>query len=102
MCQSTDACTGLYGRYLALNNPHKLSLYLTAGLPVAVWSGSAMAEFVRRSGVGLAVNSLEELGDALRAVTPEDYEEMALQAAGIGDRLRRGEYLAAALTQLER
>lgn len=99
---SVDACTGLYGRYLALNNPHKLSLYLTAGLPVAVWSGSATAEFVRRSGVGFAVNSLEELGDALRAVTPGDYEEMALQAAGIGDRLRRGEYLAAALMQLER
>lgn len=99
---SPDTCTGRYGEYLALNNPHKLSLYLTAGMPVAIWSGSAMADFVRGSGVGLAVDSLEMLGDALRALTPEMYEKMALRAAGIGDRLRRGEYLAAALTELER
>ena len=43
---SVDTCSGSYGEYLRINNPHKASLYLTAGMPVIVWKESAIAKFV--------------------------------------------------------
>lgn len=33
---SMDTCTGNYGSYLRINDPHKVSLYLSSGLPIIV------------------------------------------------------------------
>lgn len=99
---STDTCTGTYGRYLALNNPHKLSLYLAAGLPALVWSGSALAGLVCTSGAGLAVGSIAEAEAAIGNLTPEAYARMAARAAEIGGGLRRGMYLTDALHRMEK
>lgn len=33
---STDICEGNYGEYLRWNDPHKVSLYLSAGIPVII------------------------------------------------------------------
>ena len=79
---SIDTCTGIFGNYLRLNDPHKLSLYLTAGLPVVVWSEAAVADFVR----------------ALSELTPDDYNKMAQNASVISKRLRSGHYLTNALS----
>lgn len=43
---SIDTCKGGYGDYLRYNNPHKLSLYLSSGLPVIIWKYAAEAAFV--------------------------------------------------------
>ena len=58
---SLDGCRGQSGQYLRYNNPHKLSLYLSSGLPVVIWTGAAEAGFVREHGVGLCVDSLNDL-----------------------------------------
>lgn len=36
-----DGCIGQAGQYLRYNNPHKLSLYLSSGLPVVIWNKAA-------------------------------------------------------------
>ncbi|HFI0845575.1 TPA: glycosyl transferase, partial [Streptococcus suis] len=53
-----DECSGATGNYLRYNNPHKLSLYLSSGRPVIVWSKSAEAKFVEENNIGFAVDSL--------------------------------------------
>lgn len=99
---SPETCRGAYGAYLMLNSPHKLSLYLASGMPVAVWSGSAQAEFVRREGVGLVLDRLTELPAAIAAVSEEAYDRMAERARETGRALRAGRALLTALEKLEK
>ena len=61
--ESLDTCSGMYGKYLRFNNPHKFSLYMAAGLPVIVWKQSALAPYVEKFGIGICVNSLYELSE---------------------------------------
>ncbi|MBO7689724.1 MAG: sugar transferase [Clostridia bacterium] len=94
---SVDTCTGIFGNYLRLNDPHKLSLYLTAGLPVIVWSEAAVADFVKEHNVGLAVASLKDLPGALKQLSPAEYHTMAANASALSNKLRDGHYLKTAL-----
>ena len=38
---SVEECAGSFGEYLKINNPHKTSMYLRAGLPVIIWDQAA-------------------------------------------------------------
>lgn len=73
---SIDSCEGDSGSYLALNTPHKMSLYLRARLPILIWSGAAMAGFVKSRGIGLTIDTLEDINDRIRSVTPDEYYAM--------------------------
>ena len=99
---ATETCRGAYGAYLMINSPHKLSLYLASGMPVVVWSGSAQAEYVRREGVGLALDCITELPAAISAMSGEEYDRMAARARETGRALREGRSLLAALETLEK
>ena len=97
-----ESCRGAYGAYNLLNAPHRLSLYLAAGMPVVVWSGAAIADDVRESGVGLVLDNLLTLPQAIDALTPEDYARMAENARRAGSELRQGQRLLAALAEIEK
>lgn len=99
---STAVCSGLYGSYLMLNNPHKLSLYLCAGMPAVVWKWSAQAKFVQETGCGLVIDHLTDLPGAIASLTAEQYAAMAAKAREIGVQLREGGYLLDALRKIER
>ena len=94
---SAEGCRGQSGQYLKYNNPHKLSLYLSSGLPVVIWKDAAEAGFVASHGAGVLAGSLTELPTVMHAMTAEDYAAMADNAARIGERLRSGYYAEAAL-----
>ncbi len=99
---SAEVCAGHYGSYLMLNNPHKMSLYLASGMPVAVWEWSAQAAFVRENGVGLVIAHLSELPGKIAALTDAEYAKMAANARAIGEKIRRGENTLRALRAMER
>ena len=100
---SADTCDGLYGKYLKYNNPHKLSMYLTAGLPVIVWKESALCEPVVRNKLGIAVSSLYEAVERINATTESEYLEMHKNCLKISEKLRSGYFLRTALRKcLER
>lgn len=94
---SIEGCQGDAGQYLRYNNPHKLSLYLSSGLPVVIWSGAAEADYVREHQVGITVNSLLDLADRMAQMTEEDYNSFAKNAAVVARSLTRGTYLGKAL-----
>lgn len=102
---SIDGCTGRTGEYLRYNNPHKLSLYLSSGLPVVVWEESAEARLVKALDVGLCVRGLRTLSETLNGIDAGDYRRMADNAAKIGARLCEGHFgkraLEAALKTIE-
>ena len=95
--ESTDGCSGLSGEYMRYNNPHKLSLYLASGMPVIIWNRAALAEFVKRKGIGLTVGNLKEI----RLADVKDYDEMLENAAKLGRDIRAGKHLQAALSRAE-
>ena len=92
-----SGCAGQAGEYLRINNPHKTSLYLAAGFPVIIWKQAALAPFIIENGLGLAVESLEELPALFDTLAQEDYRRMAAQAAAYGARLRDGDFMRRAV-----
>lgn len=89
---SADTCRGTAGEYLRWNNPHKLSLYLAAGIPVITWKEAAVAAFVEKNGVGITVNSLKELPEMMAAISNEQYAGMRTRAEHFRPLLTTGFY----------
>ena len=96
---STDTCSGTYGEYMRINNPHKTSLYLSSGLPVIIWDQAALAKFVERHHCGFAVSSLEEIPDKISAMSGEEYSRILRDTLRIAKRLREGRYTMRALEE---
>ncbi|KRM05995.1 hypothetical protein FC89_GL000859 [Liquorilactobacillus ghanensis DSM 18630] len=97
---SIYSCTGIYGKYLRINDPHKLSLYLVAGLPVIIWKGAAQADFVRKNGCGLIIDSLTNIQSIINSVSNENYLLMKRRAQKMGEKLHSGFFLKKLLNQL--
>ena len=96
-----DSCTGRAGEYLRYNNPHKMSLYLAAQIPVIVWSESATADFVRVHGVGITVNSLDEIEERINKISNVEYRNMIENTKNISAKLTSGHYTLAAVKKAE-
>lgn len=90
---SIDNCSGSLGNYLRFIAPHKLSLYLAAGMPVIVWNQSAHADFVKENNIGIAVNSIRESYSIIDNMTDGQYKEISINVRKIGEKLRVGGYL---------
>lgn len=99
---SSDTCSGKYGEYLKINNPHKASLYLASNFPIIVWSQSALADFVKRNDCGIIIDSLFEIAGALGNMDEENYRQLIENSRKIGEKIRRGHYLKTALEECER
>ena len=99
---SSDTCSGMYGKYLKINNPHKASLYLASGFPIIVWRQSALADFVRNNNCGILVNSLFEILESLESMSEDEYQELVKNSKRIGEKIRQGYYLKTALEKCER
>lgn len=94
---SIDGCQGQTGQYLKYNNPHKLSLYLSSGIPVVIWKDAAEAEFVEKYHVGITVDSLNNLKDVFDTLSEEQYKLLVENARRVGKSLRKGEYMTKAI-----
>lgn len=99
---SPHTCSGTFGEYLKMNNPHKASLYLASGFPIIVWRQSALANFVKKNNCGILVDSLFEIADILGSISKEEYAELINNSKKIGDNIRNGYYLKTALDKCER
>lgn len=99
-----DGCSGIWGSYLRINNPHKASFCLRAGLPVIVWKESAMAPFITENGVGITIDSLRELPERLRCINQTEYDDYKQAAMAMKEKLNQGYFFKqafeAALQQL--
>lgn len=90
---SIDECSGAWGEYLKINDPHKTSFYIRAGLPVIVWKKAAMADYILHENVGIAINSLNDIDQVLGNLSEEDYRQMKKNAVLMGKRLAEGYYI---------
>lgn len=91
------ACTGVFGEYMKYNNPHKTSLYLASGLPVIIWEKAAMAKYIEKNNLGIAVRGINEIPLKLKSLSEEDYRIMKSNVEVIGKQLCQGKMLLAVL-----
>ena len=99
---SSDTCSGMYGEYLKVNNPHKASLYLASNFPIIVWRQSALADFVKKYNCGIIIDSLYEIAGILESMNEEKYQQLIDNCKIIGEKIRQGDYLKKALEECER
>ncbi len=97
---SIHECSGKLGNYERYNNPHKVSLYLSAGLPVIVWKQAAISDFIEKHQVGITIDDLSNLDKVIDQITPEQYQMMKHNVAEVAQQLRSGHYTLTALEKL--
>lgn len=96
---SSDTCGGDYGIYLKYNNPHKASFYLRSGMPLIVWSQSALAEFVIDNKIGFCIDKITDIDDILEKMTDEEYNVMKVNACRMSVLLNSGHYIKQAINE---
>lgn len=97
---SIDTCSGDTGEYMRINNPHKLSLYMAARIPVIVWKESAIAQFVKENNVGFCVDSLYEIEELISNVTEDTYRKLVDNVTVISERVHNGYYILGVLDKI--
>ena len=97
---SIETCSGLYGEYLKYNNPHKLSLYIAAKLPVIVWENSAIADIVIKENIGFTVKSISEINERINRITKDEYDQYIINVSKIRNELSKGGYTKKALSKV--
>lgn len=93
----SDTCAGNMGNYMRFNDPHKVSLYISAGIPVIIWSEAALAGFIKDRHIGFTVSSLEEIPEKLGNVTEEDYQSYRSNLYPLMRQVRDGYFLKEAV-----
>ena len=91
----SDADIG-FKNYTKYNNPHKLSCYIAAGIPVIVWRNAAVAEFVKKNNIGYVVSNLYEIND----LDFSDYEEKIKNVQNMKIQVRNGFYTQRVLEKI--
>lgn len=97
---SVEKCSGMFGRYLLYNNPHKTSLYISSGLPIIIWDQAAMADFVVDNNLGVKISSLNELDGLLAQISVDEYQKMRANTIEMGKKLRAGHFTKAVVAKL--
>lgn len=87
--------------YMKYNNPHKASLYIVSGLPLIVWDKSAIADFVKKYGIGICISSLDELESKVLSISSQVYSEMVLSCLKLRDKLNSGYFINTVLKSIE-
>ncbi len=97
---STSGCSGTLGEYTKINNPHKMSLYIAAGIPVIAWRDAAVGEFIRQHNIGITVSNIDTLQDIIAGISAEKYMEMKNNTILLRKQVISGGFLTAVLTQI--
>ena len=98
---SLDSCTGNFGEYLRWNSPHKVSFYIRAGLPIIIWKQAAVAPIIEREGIGITIESIDELLTLLPSIGEKQMAAMRRNVSRVGQQLKQGGFLKQALHQIE-
>lgn len=98
---SITTCAGNTGNYMKYNNPHKVSLYIAAGMPILIWKKAALAHYVTSKGIGIEIDNLNHLEQIIKSVTQEDYEKMKKNICELSEKIKSGKQIHEAVRKGE-
>jgi glycosyltransferase involved in cell wall biosynthesis len=96
-----ENCEGQYGNYIQYNNPHKISLYLAAGLPIIIPAKAALSEFVEKNKIGFTIKSLNEIEEKINKISLNEYQKMVEKLAEFKEKVKRGFYFSNVVVKIE-
>lgn len=98
---TTDkTCDGKYGEYLRYNNPHKLSLYIVAQIPIITWENAAISSFVKENKIGICINSLDEISLKIKSISDKEYDEFIKNEKKISEKMQKGYFLKKSIEKI--
>lgn len=77
-----------FKKYTKYNNPHKLSCYIAAGLPVIVWKKAAIADFVNKYNIGYTISKIYDINE----IDLSDYNQKLANISKLQQEVRNGEF----------
>ena len=95
-----NALEGVIGNYLKYISPHKVSLYIAAGLPVIISKESALASFIEENKLGITIESLYDIEEALKNLSEEELLLIRKNVSTMSERLRKGEMLGSIIENM--
>ena len=75
-----------FKNYTKYNNPHKLSCYIAAGLPVIVWRKAAISDFVKKYNIGYTISNIYDINN----IDFSDYNEKLKNVQDLSKKVRSG------------
>lgn len=96
-----DTSVFRYNDYTRYNHPHKVSMYLSHGLPVIIWRQAAVADIITQNHLGIAIDSLEDLDGAIQDLSDADVNLMITNVNRFGELIRDGWFTRQALQDAE-
>lgn len=97
---SCKSCKSNYGEYLKINSPHKLSMYLAAGLPVIVWKESGLSRYVLEKKIGFCINSINEINNIINSFSSDEIENIRDCVKKEANDISSGNHLKSILLEL--
>ncbi len=91
---------GSIGRYMKYISHHKLSLYILSGLPIIVPAASAGEYLVKKYKIGVAVNNISGIEEAINALSEDQYQQMRKNMQPLAKKISTGGCLKDALQKL--
>lgn len=82
--------SGSLAHYMRFNSPHKASLYVSAHLPIIAPSGTAVGNEVLRRGIGITVDSLNDISSRISAVSDAEYDRMMANTEAFAKEINTG------------
>lgn len=92
---------GSMGNYLRYITPHKLSMYIRAGIPVIVWKQSAVYNFVKNNKIGIGIDILTDVDNKLDDISMVQYNEMKTNVLMLAKKLNEGYFTKKAIREFE-
>lgn len=85
-----------FKNYTRYNNPHKLSCYIAAGIPVIVWAKSAVAELVEKENIGYTIHNIYDINQ----LNFEDYTTKKANVEKLMEKVRSGFFTNRVIEQI--
>ena len=82
--------------YTKYNNPHKLSCYMAAGIPVIAWEEAAISNFIKKHKVGYVIKNIYDINN----INYNNYEEILENAKKIQVNVRNGYYTTRVIKEI--
>lgn len=99
---SSETCDGYVGEYLKYNNPHKLSMYIVANMPIIIWDQAAEADFVLTNNIGITINKLTDIPQKIQQIDEDKYNQMLKSVKKVKQKLINGDFLNRNLDFIEK